>query len=128
MSENKNLIEQPATGSTGERKIRSVQPRVDVYENQDEILLQVEMPGVTREDIRVDLDNGRLALTGKRRARENRNLLYAEFGEVEFQRTFSVPQTIDGNKVQAELKDGILHLHLPKSEAFKPRTIEIRAA
>ncbi len=128
MSESKNMIRQETTTRAPERKPRTLQPRVDVYENQDEILLQVEMPGVTKEDIRVDLDNGRLALTGTRKATELRNPLYVEFGAVEFQRTFSVPQTIDGNKVQAELKDGILHLHLPKSEAFKPRTIEIRAA
>jgi HSP20 family molecular chaperone IbpA len=128
MSENRNMIEKERAGAVTERKIRSLQPRVDVYENRDEILLLVEMPGVTRDDLKVDLDNGRLVLTGKRPASENRNLLYAEFGTVDYQRTFSVPQTIDGNKVQAELKDGILHLHLPKSEAFKPRTIEIRAA
>ena len=70
----------------------------------------------------------RLALSATRRQATSRTPLYTEFGAVEFQRTFSVPQTIDGNKVRAELKDGILHLHLPKSEAFKPRTIEIRAA
>jgi HSP20 family protein len=128
MNDTKNMIRQDAASPAPERKIRTVQPLVDVYENQNEILLQVEMPGVTREDIRVDLDNGRLALTGTRRAAGNRNPLYTEFGAVEYHRTFSVPQTIDGNKVQAELKDGILHLHLPKSEAFKPRTIEIRAA
>ena len=53
---------------------------------------------------------------------------WEEFGDVEFQRAFSVPQSIDVNKVKAELKDGILALHLPKSEAAKPKTIKIKAA
>jgi HSP20 family molecular chaperone IbpA len=52
---------------------------------------------------------------------------WEEFGTVEFLRTFSVPQTIEVEKVSAELKNGVLHLHLPKSEAAKPRLIEVSA-
>lgn len=125
MNETENMIAKEVSSPARDRKERVVLPSVDVYENKDEILLQVEMPGVAKKDIRIDLDNGRLTLAGERAGRSEGKPLYTEFGPVEFRRTFSVPQTIDGNKVKAELRDGILHLHLPKSEAYKPRTIEI---
>jgi len=85
------------------------------------------MPGVKKEDISVNIDNGSLTLSGLRTIPRDGATDWEEFGDVEFQRAFSVPQTIDVNKVQAELKDGILALHLPKSEAAKPRMVEIKA-
>jgi len=117
--------EQGAVEST--RNLRQVTPLVDIYENDDEILLHAEMPGVLKDDITVNIDNGNLALTGVRSMTKGGAAEWEEFGEVQYQRVFSVPQTIDVNKVSAELKDGILALHLPKSEAAKPKTIEIQA-
>lgn len=125
MNETKKMTGQEKAGPGPVRAPETALPGVDIYENPEEILLLVEMPGVAREDIRIDLDNGRLALSGTRPERGSRQPLYAEFGPVEFRRSFSVPQTIDGSKVKAELRDGVLNLHLPKSEAFKPRIIEI---
>ena len=84
------------------------------------------MPGVLKDDISVDIDNGRLSLSGTRRLETTGAANWEEFGEVEYQRTFSVPQTIDVNKVNAKLKDGVLKLHLPKSEASKARQINIQ--
>ena len=122
-----NSIAKPANpDALKESESKNVQPLVDIYENQEEILLQVEMPGVERDNIKVQLDNGRLSLVARRSAASWHTPLYTEFGPVEYRRSFSVPQTIDGNKVKAELHDGVLHLHLPKSPAYKPRTIEIR--
>lgn len=117
--------EQGAVEST--RNLRQVTPLVDIYENDDEILLHAEMPGVTKDDITVNIDNGNLALTGVRSMSKGGAAEWEEFGEVEYQRVFSVPQTIDVNKVSAELKDGVLALHLPKSEAAKPKQIKISA-
>ncbi len=117
--------EQGAVEST--RNLRQVTPLVDIYENDDEILLHAEMPGVTKDDITVNIDNGNLALTGVRSMNRDGAAEWQEFGEVEYQRVFSVPQTIDVNKVSAELKDGVLALHLPKSEAAKPKQIKIKA-
>lgn len=107
------------------RSIRQEIPLVDIYENDDEILLHAEMPGVQKENITVNIDNGNLTLSGVRTLAKDGAVDWEEFGDVEYQRAFSVPQTIDVDKVQAELKDGILALHLPKSEASKPRMIEI---
>ncbi len=117
--------EQGAVEST--RNLRQVTPLVDIYENDDEILLHAEMPGVTKDAITVNIDNGNLALTGVRSMIKDGAAEWEEFGEVEYQRVFSVPQTIDVNKVSAELKDGVLALHLPKSEAAKPKQIKINA-
>ena len=117
--------DQASVESTG--SLRQVTPLVDIYENDDEILLHAEMPGVKKDDITVNIDNGNLSLTGLRTLTTEGAAEWEEFGNVEYQRAFSVPQTIDVNKVKAELKDGILALRLPKSEAAKPRQIEIKA-
>ncbi len=105
-----------------------VAPLVDIYENDDEILLRADMPGVEKDAVRVNIDNGKLELSGVRKLSVNGAANWEEFGEVEYNRTFSVPQSIDVGKVNAELKEGVLHLHLPKSEAAKPRQIEVKAA
>ena len=110
------------------RNIRQVAPLVDIYENDDEILLHAEMPGVRKDQITINIDNGNLSLSGIRKMTSDGVADWAEFGDVEYQRIFSVPQTIDVAKVRAELKDGVLALHLPKSEAAKPKTIKVKSA
>lgn len=113
----------------GERKMQTavVTPLVDIVENDQEILLAADMPGVERKDVSVNIDNGRLTLSGTREVPAVGATHWEEFGDLEFRRTFSVPQTIDVSAVHAELKDGVLLLHLPKAEAAKPRQIEIKA-
>jgi len=102
-------------------------PAVDIYENDAEILLHADMPGVLKDDISVNIDNGKMILSGMRRLQSAGSANWRELIDTEFRRTFAVPQSIDVNKVHAELKDGVLRLHLPKSEAAKPRRIEIKA-
>jgi HSP20 family molecular chaperone IbpA len=103
-------------------------PLVDIYENEDEILLHTDMPGVVKKDISVDIDNGTLTISGIRKLKSEGATTFEEFKDVEYLRSFSVPQSIDVEKVEAELKNGVLKLHLPKSEAAKPRQIEIKTA
>ncbi len=110
------------------RKIETVLPSVDIYENEEEILVYADMPGVLKENLKVNIDNGTLSLSGVRELKSQGAARWQEFGDVEYRRNFSVPQTINVEKVYAELKDGVLKLHLPKSEAAKPRLIEINAA
>ncbi|MEE4164465.1 MAG: Hsp20/alpha crystallin family protein [Desulfocapsaceae bacterium] len=123
----KNIVKKDAGSVEATRSIRKAVPLVDIYENDDEILLHAEMPGVRKDDIMVNIDNGRLTLSGTRLLGKQGAAEWEEFGDVEYQRAFSVPQTIDIEKVKAELKDGMLALHLPKSEAAKPRMVEITA-
>uniref|UniRef100_UPI00262E984D Hsp20/alpha crystallin family protein n=1 Tax=Desulfobacula sp. TaxID=2593537 RepID=UPI00262E984D len=110
------------------RGVYEATPAVDIYENEDEILLQADMPGVVKKDISVDIDNGTLSISGVRKLETEGAATYEEFTNAEYVRSFSVPQTIDVEKVEAELKNGVLRLHLPKSEAAKPRQIEIKTA
>jgi len=127
METNKDLTTQKENLKAEAGRIPVVAPLVDIFENENEILLYADMPGVTKQDVCVDIDNGKLTLSGIRKTANKGAASWEEFGEVEFQRTFAVPQTIDVGKVGATLKDGVLRLNLPKSEAAKPRQIEISA-
>jgi HSP20 family protein len=128
MKETKDVVERQEALQERNPEVPVVTPAVDIYENDDEILLYADMPGVEKDNICVNIDNGRLSLSGVRRMETTGAANWEEFGEVEYRRVFSVPQTIDMDKVNAELKNGVLQLHLPKSEAAKPRQIEIQTA
>ena len=128
MDKGKDIVKKEETSPEQTRKFPTISPPVDIYENEDEILLYADMPGATKQDISVNIDNGQLELSGFRKLETSGAVTWEEFCDVQYSRTFSVPQTIDINKVDAELKDGVLRLHLPKSEAAKPKQIEIKAA
>lgn len=126
MSEKKDITVREEELNERNRQIPTVAPLVDILENNDEILLYADMPGVTKENISINIDNGRLALSGVREVKSVGAVAWEEFADLEYRRTFSVPQSIDVARVNAELKEGVLLLHLPKSEAAKPRQIEIK--
>lgn len=128
MSENTEIIKRTETIPGKSNELLSVVPVVDIYENEDEILLYADMPGVSRKDLTVNIDNGKLMLSGVRTLETSGVTNWEEFSSVMFNRIFSVPQTIDIEKVNAELKEGVLRLHLPKSEAAKPKLIKINEA
>lgn len=126
MSKQTDLTKRDAITTPKTSDLYEMTPAVDIYENDEEILLQADMPGVVKEDISVNIDNGTLSLSGVRKLPTYGATTWEEFGNLRYVRNFSVPQTIDVDRVEAELKDGILRLHLPKSEASKPRRIEIK--
>lgn len=128
MDESKDLAKRQEAGRESASQVQAASPAVDIYENQEEILLHVDLPGVEKEKISVNIDNGTLELSGLRKLATTGAVSWEEFGNVEYRRSFSVPQTIDTGKIVAEFKDGVLRLHLPKSEAAKPKQIEIKAA
>jgi len=102
-------------------------PRVDILESADELTLFADMPGVKPEDVDVRLDNGELTLHGRcAPRRQHATSLLAEYGVGDFYRVFSVGQSIDPSKITAELKQGVLTVHLPKSEAVKPKKINVK--
>lgn len=127
MNDKKDVAKTEGRAVEQSRQLPIMTPVVDIYENDNEILLFADMPGVTKENICVNIDNGKLSVSGVRKLEIIGSATWEEFGDVEYLRNFSVPQTIDIAKVNAELKDGVLKLHLPKSEAAKPRQIEIKA-
>ncbi|MBU1344878.1 MAG: Hsp20/alpha crystallin family protein [Proteobacteria bacterium] len=128
MSEKTDIVKAPEKNIEKTGTLYEVAPIVDIFENEDEILLHADMPGVVKQDISVNIDNGTLSLSGVRKLKTQGKATWEEFGNVEYVRNFSVPPTIDVERVEAELKDGVLLLHLPKSEAAKPRQIEIKTA
>lgn len=124
----KEIAKKDEKGMEKTNSLYEVSPAVDIYENEDEILVHADMPGVVKENISVDIDNGTLSISGVRKMSVKGHPTYEEFTDVEYVRNFSVPQTIDVERVAAELKNGVLRLHLPRSEAAKPRQIEIKTA
>lgn len=126
MSDNELLTNEKVSYLGHQERFRTVTPGVNIYEDGEEFLLQVEMPGVSKEAIVIDLDNGKLSLSARRELKSSGTPIFNEFGQVEFRRAFAVPQSINSEKVHAEFRDGVLNLHLPKSEAFKPRTIKVK--
>ena len=128
MNERKDIVKSEEKNIEKTRELRTAVPAVDIYENDDEIMLYADMPGVVKQDVSVNINNGTLSLSGVRKIDNKGVSNWEEFGDVEYIRSFSVPQTIDVERVEAELKEGVLRLHLPKSEAAKPRQIEIKTA
>lgn len=107
---------------------RTVAPFVDIYENRDELLVVADMPGIEQDSIQINLNKEQLVLEGHvPNIAENRDLLSLEFEPVSFRRAFLVPKGIDVGRITAEHTCGVLKVHLPKSEALKPRQIPIKA-
>jgi HSP20 family protein len=106
-------------------------PALEVFERHNEIVVQAELPGVDPKDIDIRLENNVLTISGERRCddeagrgrSERREFCYGAFG-----RSIALPVTIEQERIQAELKDGILTLTLPKSEKARPRQIPIQGA
>ena len=127
MSKTTDLATKKESMLEKQQELRRAVPLVDIYENNEEILLYADMPGVAKDSITVNVDNGKLEISGIRKLEMTGTANWQEFGDIEYRRVFSVPQSIDVDKVNAELKEGVLKLHLPKTEAAKPRTIQISA-
>jgi HSP20 family molecular chaperone IbpA len=128
MTESKDITKTQNKAVEKTRELKSATPSVDIYENDNEILLYADMPGVHKDDVTINIENGKLSISGVRRLDHHGVSNWAECVDVEYVRSFSIPQSIKVEDVAAKLKDGVLTLHLPKSEAAKPRLIEVTAA
>ena len=106
-------------------------PAFDVYEEKDNFIVKAELPGMKREDINVSLHDGNLIISGERRSEtksENAEVYRAERFFGKFQRAVALPTSVAANKVQAQYKDGVLTVTLPKSEEAKPKQIEVNVS
>jgi HSP20 family protein len=102
-------------------------PRVDIMETEKESLLLADLPGVEPEDVDVRFDNGELIIEGCCALRhQGANYLLSEYGVGDFYRAFTISEQIDWQKIAAELKNGVLTVHLPKAETVKPRKITVK--
>jgi HSP20 family protein len=125
--ENINLARNLERAPERVRQRAVVQPVVDVYENQDEVLLVADVPGARNDGVSVHLEGGQLTIEAKRLDESPGSALIAESRPYDYFRAFTVPQGIDASKIDAELTAGVLRLHLPKSDALKPRRIQVKA-
>lgn len=103
-------------------------PAVDIYETEDSIVLKAELPGVKREDVSVEIKDNLLVLKGEKKferdvKEENYHRMERAYGA--FQRSFTLPNIVDKDKVRARYKDGVLEVILPKAEEAKPKQIKV---
>ena len=124
-------ISKPQRSTSPERVSEkvTVAPLVDVYENKDELLLVVDLPGATKDGVTIHFDKGQLTIEAKRADEPgdaSGSAVLAEHRPADYFRAFSVPQGIDASKIDAQLTAGVLRLRLPKSDAVKPRRIEVK--
>jgi HSP20 family molecular chaperone IbpA len=124
--ENTTLTRSQATSldQPEELQVVTITPRVDIYENQDEILVVADFPGVPKESVSVRLDRSELVIEGTQAVPEGQR----DAQPLAFSRTFRVPNTVEPNGVSAELSQGVLQVHLAKSEAARPKRIEVRSS
>jgi HSP20 family protein len=103
-------------------------PSVDIFETEGEIVVKAELPGMDRKDITLHLENNVLTLRGERKFEketkdENYHRIERSYGN--FSRSFSIPATVDPERIRADYKDGVLSIALPKKEQAKPKQINI---
>jgi HSP20 family protein len=124
----------PARTENGGRELMTITewtPSVDIIEDEKEWLVKADLPEVNKENVKVTVENGVLTITGERKfEKEEKDKKYhrIERSYGSFLRSFTLPDAADGTKVSAEFKDGVLKVHLPKSEKAAPRTIEVKVA
>lgn len=108
---------------------RGFYPAVDIVEDKEEFVLRAELPGVAKENIKVEVKENRLTLTGKKENNwngGNGEFRYAESAYGEFARSFELPRNVQGEAIRAEYKDGVLTLRIPKAKEALARTIAIQ--
>jgi HSP20 family protein len=103
-------------------------PAVDIYETDDEVVVKAELPEVDQKDIDIQIENNTITLRGERKfnketKKENFHRIERAYGA--FSRSFTLPGTIDQERIRADYKDGILKISMPKREETKPKQIKV---
>jgi HSP20 family protein len=122
------LLDENFDRSPARPSISKWNPAVDVLESKDSYLIRAELPGMKREDIKVEVKDGTLVLSGQSKSEkpaEGVEYRHVERVAAKFWRSFSLPETVKQDGIEASYKDGILEVRVPKAEAAKPRQIEI---
>jgi HSP20 family protein len=102
-------------------------PPVDVAETQEKILVRAEVPGMRQEDIQIEFENGLLTIKGDRKHEKAEGLTWHRVERVygNFSRSFTLPRTVDPERITAAYREGILEIDVPKKEEAKPKNIRI---
>lgn len=116
------------TGTTPARRTEAFTPAVDLHESKDFYLVSLDLPGVPEKDIKIDVEKGRLTVSGERvRETKSEEGLFRRFERSygPFERTFALPQNVAQDKIQARFENGVLEILIPKAELAKPTSISI---
>ena len=116
---------QPVAEPTTNRPV--VSPAVDIYENEREYLVLADLPGVAHDGVQIRFEGGELSLAASRLDDKASDYLGNEITVADYRRLFRIPETVDSEKIEAKLVDGVLHLVLPKSTRARPRQISVKS-
>jgi HSP20 family protein len=122
------LMNEGSFGLTAAEGIGAWLPPVDIHEDGDKVILRAEIPGVSRDDIDVKIENGTITLRGEKKQEKEVDSSAAYRVERyygSFSRSFVLPTSIDADHIRATYKDGVLEVILPKQETAKPRKIKV---
>lgn len=110
-----------------EARMKRVVPASDIIEREDGFHILLDVPGVTRDNLTIEIEENELKVAGgfKRHDAEGVRFVHREFGDSEFARTFTLTDMVDKDKITASFNHGVLDLFLPRAEAAMPRRIEI---
>jgi HSP20 family protein len=106
-------------------------PAVDIREREDAYLVELELPGLTKDDVKITMENNILTIQGeKKHEKEEKRGDYHRTERVygSFQRSFTLPSSVKNDKIEAQYKNGILTVSLPKVEEAKPKAIEVKVS
>jgi HSP20 family protein len=119
----------PGNGGKEAMAVAQWAPVVDITEDQKEYLVKAELPEIKKEDVKVSVEAGDLTISGERKfEKEEKGKKYhrIERSYGSFMRTFTLPEGVAAEKVNAEFKDGVLTVHLPKDEKAAPKTVDVK--
>jgi HSP20 family molecular chaperone IbpA len=118
------------TAAEPARARRIWRPLSDIVETREGVTLMLELPGVAAEDVDVSLEKRVLTIRAKSSVAspDRLRLVHAEYEPGDYERAFALSDDFDGEKIEAELKNGVLTVRLPRAEAAQPRTIRVKAA
>jgi HSP20 family protein len=114
--------------TTENRSMWNFNPAVDVDENDDHFLISVDLPGIKKDDVKIEVAENTLTISGERRhEKKEKDDRRSEKFYGRFERSFALPRNVDASKIEARYENGVLELAVPKAEEAKPRTIQIQA-
>jgi HSP20 family molecular chaperone IbpA len=121
--------EQTAAEGKGREEDFALQPPVDVFEDEHGITVQAELPGVAKDRLNIQADRNGLVIEGEVSIDmpQGMEALYADLRSTRFRRSFVLSTELEPDRIEANLKDGVLTLRIPKRAEFRPRKIEVRA-
>lgn len=115
----------------GEMSLADWTPAMDVQETDAEYVVKADLPAVKKEDVKVEIQDGMLSVSGERKQEKeekNKRFHRIERAYGRFERRLSLPTEVDPKKIAAEFRDGVLQVHLPKAPSARPQTVEVKVS